>query len=98
MIFRMLLWKMLRIYLMPGALDEEQRYESQFRSRSRTATMGQRVVRTGLESTLRIELTALSRRQQTLNLPHHTIHFFLIRECDHEKFVALMEADNAIRE
>src|SRR5438034_1001111 len=39
-----------------------------------------------------------SRRQQPLNLPHHPIHFFLIRQRDHEKFVALVEADNAVGE
>src|SRR5260370_4407685 len=37
-------------------------------------------------------------REQPLNLSHYAIHFFLIRQGDHEKLVALMEANHAIRE
>ena len=38
------------------------------------------------------------RRQQTLDLSHHAIHFFLIRQRDHEELVALMKADHAVSE
>src|SRR3954471_11996348 len=37
-------------------------------------------------------------RQQPFNLSHHAIHFFLIRQGDHEKFVALVETDDAVGE
>src|SRR6185503_17310298 len=42
------------------------------------------------------KLKLRSRRQQPLNLPHHPIHFFLIRQRNHEKLVALVEANHAI--
>ena len=41
---------------------------------------------------------ALRRRQQPFNFPYHAIHFFLICQCDHEEFVALMKADDAVSE
>src|ERR1043165_1055108 len=37
-------------------------------------------------------------RQQSLNFPHHAIHLFLIRQGNHEEFVALVEADDAVGE
>src|SRR5437660_2713068 len=38
------------------------------------------------------------RRQQSFNLPYHAIHFFLIRQSDHEELIALMKADHAVSE
>jgi hypothetical protein len=37
-------------------------------------------------------------RQQSLELSYHAIHFLLIRQCDHEKLVALMETNDAVGE
>src|SRR5262249_15473001 len=37
-------------------------------------------------------------RQQTFNLSDHAVHFFLISQCNHEKLVALVKADDAVGE
>jgi hypothetical protein len=36
--------------------------------------------------------------QEALNLSHDADHLFLVRQCDHEELVALVEADHAVRE
>src|SRR5437588_4897887 len=38
------------------------------------------------------------RRQPALDLSHHAIHFFQIRQRDHDELVALMKADHAVSE
>src|SRR5258708_15214951 len=48
---------------------------------------------------LALSLNSSRRRgQQPLNLPHHPIHFFLIRQRDHEELIALMKTDDAVGE
>jgi hypothetical protein len=51
-----------------------------------------------LLSQIRLTLRRDAGRQQSLYLAHDAVHFFLIGECDHEKLVALMEADHSVRE